>query len=68
MGQVFNKGLEFNEKEGLLKRLKNIEGKNEQQLDLVKEQGKRQSGLIGKINTDSIKPIKFYDKKMHQKS
>ena len=31
LGQVFNKGLDTSEKnEGLLKRLKNIEGKNEQ--------------------------------------
>ena len=33
LGQVFNKGLDTNhKKEGLLKRLKNIEGKSEQQL------------------------------------
>ena len=34
LGQVFNKGLTTDEKqEGLFKRLKNIEGKNGQQLD-----------------------------------
>ena len=33
LGQVFNKGLNIDERnEGLLKSLKNIEGKNEQQL------------------------------------
>ena len=35
LGEIFNKGLDSSEKqEGLLKRLKNIEGKNEQQLVL----------------------------------
>ena len=37
LGQIFNKRLNTSErKEGLLKRLKNIEGKNEQQLELIK--------------------------------
>ena len=63
LGQVFNKGLDVSEKnEGLLKRLKNIEGKNEQQLDLIRDQGEKQSDLIGKINTDKTKRIGFYDK------
>ena len=40
-GQVFNTGLEESDKkEGLLKRLKKIEGKNEQQLQAIKNQGK----------------------------
>ena len=75
LGQVFNKGLKTDEKqEGLLKRLKNIEGKNEQQLDLIRDQGykqldlikdqsNKQLNLIGKINSEKIKPIEFYDKK-----
>ena len=43
LGQVFNKGLDTSErKEGLLKRLKNIESKNEQQLDLIRYQGEKQ--------------------------
>ena len=43
LGQVFNKGLDVsNRKEGLLKRLKNIEGKNEQQLEAIRDQGDRQ--------------------------
>ena len=42
LGQVFNKGLNADEKnKGLLKRLKNIKGKNEQQLDLIRDQGEK---------------------------
>ena len=38
IGQVFNKGLDTSDrKEGLLKRLKSIEGKNEQQLEVIKD-------------------------------
>ena len=56
LGQVFHKGLDFSEKqEGLLKRLKNIEGKNEQQLDLIKDQRDKQLGLINKLNGDKTK-------------
>ena len=41
LGQIFNKGSNTSErKEGLLKRLKNIEGKNEQQLELIKISGR----------------------------
>ena len=37
-GKVFNKGLDqSDEKEGLLKRLKNLESKNEQQLEATKD-------------------------------
>ena len=37
LGKIFNKGLkEENKKEGLLKRLKNIEDKNEEQLKAIK--------------------------------
>ena len=43
LGKVFNKGLdESDKKEGRLKRLKNIEGKNEQQLEAIKDQGEKQ--------------------------
>ena len=39
LGKVFNEGLdESDKKEGLLKRLKNIESKNEQQLQAIKDQ------------------------------
>ena len=38
LGKVFNKGLdEIDKKEGLLKRLKNIECKNKDQLDAIKD-------------------------------
>ena len=43
LGNVFNKGLdESDKKEGLLKRLRNIEGKNKDQLDAIKDQGEKQ--------------------------
>ena len=43
LGKVFNKGLdESDKKERLLKRLKNIEGKDEEQLKAIKDQGKKQ--------------------------
>ena len=49
MGKIFNKGLdEKDEKDGLLKRLKNIEGKNEEQLEVIKEKGERQLDTIKK--------------------
>ena len=42
LGQVFNKGLDSCEKsEGLLKRLKKIENKTDNQLDLIRDQGDR---------------------------
>ena len=43
LGQFFNKGLDYNERqEGLLKRLKNIEDKTDNQIDLIRDQGDRQ--------------------------
>ena len=67
LGQVFNKGLDSSEKqEGLLKRLKNTEGRNEQQLDLIRDQEDRQLDAIGRINTSKIKSIGFYDKKSEE--
>ena len=70
MGQVFNKGLDSSEKqEGLLKRLKNIEdktdnqlrpieGRKDNQLDLVENQKTKQSDPTGKI--------KFNDEKLEK--
>ena len=47
---LFNKGLkEEDKKEGLLKRLKNIEHKNEEQLKVTEDQGKKQLDAIKKI-------------------
>ena len=58
MGKIFNKGLkEDDKKEGLLKRLKNIEGKNEEQLQAIEDQGKKQLDGIKKIDIN-LKPIK----------
>ena len=45
--QVFNKGLKTDEKnEGLLKRVKHIEDKADNQLDLIKGQENKQIDLI----------------------
>ena len=42
LGKIFNKGLNKEDKEeGLLKKLKNIVGKNEEQLKAIKDQGKK---------------------------
>ena len=50
LGQVFNKGLDSSEKqEGLLKRLKNIEDKTDNQLDLIRDQGDKQLDKINKL-------------------
>ena len=58
LGKVFNKGLdESDKKEGLLKRLKNIEDKNKDQLDEIKYQGQKQLDVIkkqGKKHLESI--------------
>ena len=49
MRKVFNKGLEQKgKKEGLLKRLSNIEGKNEEQLEAIKDQGEKQLQVLPK--------------------
>ena len=43
LGKIFNKGLNKDDKkEGLLKKIKNIEGKNEEQLKAIEYQGKKQ--------------------------
>ena len=49
LSKFFNKGLkEEVKKEGLLKRLKNIEGKNEEQLRAIKYQGEKQLAAFKK--------------------
>ena len=56
LGQVFNKGLDTSDKkEGILNKLKNIEGRNEQQLELIKNQREKQLNLINKSNRESKK-------------
>ena len=54
LGKFFDKGLkEEDNKEGLLKRLRNIEDKNEEQLKAIKDQGKKQLEEIKNITTES---------------
>ena len=61
MGKIFNKGLSKDDKkEGLFKRLKNIEGKNEVQLQAVKDQGEKKLREISNINKN--KTLKVIDK------
>ena len=60
LGQVFNKGLDSSEKqEGLLKRLKNIEDKNDNPLDAIRDHGDRQLDLIIKSYIRKTNSIKF---------
>ena len=62
LGKVFNEGLDKDDKkEGLLKRLKSIEGKNKDPLDEIEYQGQKQLNVIkeqGKKNLISIKEQK----------
>ena len=61
LGKIFNKGLsEDDKKEGLFKRLKNIEDKNEKQLQVIKDQGEKQ--LKELKNIDRNKTLKAIDK------
>ena len=58
LGKIFNKGLtEEDKKEGLLKRLRNIEGKDEEQLKATEDQGKKQLDAIKDTKT-KLKPLK----------
>ena len=72
LGQAFNTGLNKNEKqEGLLKRLKNIEDKADNQLDLIKDQGNKQLNRLDKIiNPNKTKAIDLHggpDKELKKK-
>ena len=59
MGKVFTKGLKKEgRKEGLLKRLKNIEGKNEEQLKVLKDQSEKQP-IISKIKNPNFNNLSF---------
>ena len=54
LGTIFRKGLkEEDKKGGLLKRLKNTEGKNEEQLKAIEDQGNKQLNVIKNIKTGS---------------
>ena len=63
--KVFNKGLDTSDKkEGLLKRLTNIDGKNEQQLEAIRNQRVRQLEAIRDSSiTTHLKKIKFSGEK-----
>ena len=63
MGIVFNKGSEKEDKkEGLLKRLKNIEDKKEKQLKMIQNKDTNQLGikLVTNIFDDLIKKQRIY--------
>ena len=65
LGNIFNKGLdESDKKERLLKRQKNIEGKNKEQLDEIKHQRERQLDVIEKQKENKLKTIEK-DKKVY---
>ena len=61
LGEIFNKELsEEYKKEGLLKKIKNIEGKNEEQLKAIEDQGKKQLEQLK--NIDKSKTLEIIDK------
>ena len=62
LGKIFNKRLtEEDTKKGFEKRLRNIEGKNEEQLKAIEDQGNKQLNSIKNIATGSksLKAIGF---------
>ena len=60
MGKIFPKELkeEEDKKEGLLKRLKNIEGKNEKHLKVLKDQLEKQP-IISKVKNPNFNNVSF---------
>ena len=65
LGNVFNKRLnESDKKEGLLKRLKNVEDKNEQQLEAINDQGEKQLDAIKDYSAK--KELKFLMRKIRE--
>ena len=63
LSKFLNKGLkEDKKKEGPLKILKNIKGKNDEQLKAIEDQGNRQLDAIKNFETDSesLKTIAFF--------
>ena len=65
LGKVFNKGLDKSDKkEGLLERWKNVESKNKDQLDAIKDQGERQLEAISSYcATNKSQNIEFDNEK-----
>ena len=66
MGKIFNKGLsKEDEKEGLLEKLKNIEDKNDKQLQVIKDQGGKQLEQLKNIyKSKTLEVIDKISKKM----
>ena len=66
LGKMFNKGLsEDDKKEGLLRRLENIESENEVQLQAIKDQGEKQLKELENIGkSKTLKSIGEISKKM----
>ena len=65
LGTKFSKGLkEEDKKEGLLKRLKNIEGKNEMQIKTIEDQRKKQLNAIKniKIGPKTLGAVAYFSK------
>ena len=61
MGKVFNKGLDKDDqKEGLFKRLKNIEDKNEEQLKLLNNTNKTSSYIKNESDYNDDNNFAFY--------
>ena len=59
MAKIFNKELDKEDKkEGLFKRLKNIEDKNEEQLKVLKDQAEKQP-LISKVKNLNFSNVPF---------
>ena len=68
LGKVSNKGLEESDKkERLLKRLKNIAGKNKEQLEEIEYQGERQLDMINKQGKKQLNAFEKQLKKIKYK-
>ena len=61
LGKIFNEGLDKDDlNEGLFKRLKNIEGKNKEQLKAIEDEGKKPLDAIKKITNKHLKSISYF--------
>ena len=67
LGKVFNKRLdESDKKEGIFKRLKNLEGKNEEQLESIKDHGERQLDITDKQEKKQLKAINKQEEQLRK--
>ena len=58
LGKIFNKGFsEDDKKEGLFKRIKNIENRNEEKLKAIEDQGKKQLEQLKNIHKSKTREI-----------